>query len=218
MIGQIGTFTDTFSPISELIDEQKEEKLTLDGIQLGLGIVAGFTFSSWFQKLKFFQDNPNYLGIVGDTTASVIGTAFGFVKDAMDSESSLPIQNNISSHVVETVNSWIHGTAGMASGIFNDPDTLYSMISDGKTFIVDAEEGPVELTDLAEKAIFANTIPMAWTLGATGQMPFIATSQDVPTGDGSGCEAPDPTDGIGSECDDCRSPYKPHSLFLSKPG
>ena len=89
VIGDIGSFTDTFSPITDLIEEQKEQKLTFDALQLGMGILAGFTFSSWFQKSTFFRNNPNYLGVTGDTTQVVIGTAFAFVKDAMDAQSSL---------------------------------------------------------------------------------------------------------------------------------
>lgn len=89
-----GSFTDTFSPISDLISEQREQKLTFDAIQMGLGILAGFTFSSWFQKLSYFKRNPHNLGVTGDTTQVVIGTSFAFVKDAMEAQSSLPIQNN----------------------------------------------------------------------------------------------------------------------------
>ena len=83
-----GSFTDTFSPISDLISEQREQKLTFDAIQMGLGILAGFTFSSWFQKLSYFKRNPHNLGVTGDTTQVVIGTSFAFVKDAMEAQSS----------------------------------------------------------------------------------------------------------------------------------
>lgn len=85
----IGSFTDTFSPVMKLVNEQKQQKLTFDALQLSMGIFAGFTFSSWFQKSEFFKNNPNYLGIIGDATQVTIGTAFAFVKDAMDAQSSL---------------------------------------------------------------------------------------------------------------------------------
>lgn len=89
VIGDVGSFTDTFSPIMDLVNEEKERKLTFDAIQLSMGILAGFTFSSWFQKLPFFKANPNYLGVTGDVTQVTIGTSFAFVKDAMDAQSSL---------------------------------------------------------------------------------------------------------------------------------
>ena len=103
----------------------------------------------------------------------------------------MPIQGNISDHVGQVVKTWVNNTSGMVSNLFTDADALYEIIKDGKTFEPQLTQGPVELTILAEKAslparsldaftdlchlqaIFANTIPMAWTLGAEFQMPVI---------------------------------------------
>ena len=95
----------------------------------------------------------------------------------------------------------------MTEGLFNDPDNLYDAIEFGKTFTPQRPDGVVALSDLVKKAIFANTLPMAWTLGADGQMPFIATSEGMGTGDGSGCQAADPRDSVGLEDDEDIQPY-----------
>lgn len=91
---QITTFTDTFSPINAILDAQRDTKLALDGIQLGLGILAAFTLSSWFQNLNFFKNNPNFLGV----TVSVNPTETG----KSDLRRLMVIQGDISYQFIGT--------------------------------------------------------------------------------------------------------------------
>lgn len=54
-----GTFTKTFSPISEDIDEQQKTKLMLDGIQTGLVLAAAPFFHSALSRMSWIKANPN---------------------------------------------------------------------------------------------------------------------------------------------------------------
>lgn len=130
---------------------------------------------------------------------------------------SRPIQNNISSHVTETVSTWTTNLQTMAEGIFNNVDNLYGAIQYGKTFQAQKPTGEVALTDLAKKILFANTLPMAWTLGSDAQVPFIATSEGM-AGEGDGCDAVDPRKSLGLDGDYDIQPYfeKDEDDFLPK--
>lgn len=117
-----------------------------------------------------------------------------------------PIQNNISSHIVETVSSWTHNLQTMAEGIFNDVDNLYAAIEYGQFFVAQKPTGELAMADLAKKTLFAHTMPLAWTLGADSQVPFIATSEGM-AGEGEGCDTVDPRKSLGLDDDEDIQPY-----------
>ena len=71
--------------------------------QAALAIFFAFTFDAWFQKLKFFKDNKNFLGVTGSVTNGVLGPAIAIATTEIALGDSLPIQNSISNYVYNVV-------------------------------------------------------------------------------------------------------------------
>lgn len=93
-----------------------------------------------------------------------------FAKDAMDSLSTLPVQNAIPSYIANTTDMWLNGLQEAASSLFNDPEALYGLIDQGQLFGNDqAPESATEVLDTIKVTLFASTLRAVWMSGTTGE-------------------------------------------------
>lgn len=62
VIGRMGTFVETLSPINEDIESQKRQKIAFDVAQACMFGVLAPTFHSGFSRSSWVQRNPNIIG------------------------------------------------------------------------------------------------------------------------------------------------------------
>lgn len=60
VLGRVGTFVETLSPINEDIEDQKRLKLALDAAQAATFGLLAPTFHTGFSRSKWVQANPNW--------------------------------------------------------------------------------------------------------------------------------------------------------------
>jgi len=186
-----GTMVTTFSSIDEDIQEQKEYKLMLDGLQTALIGTMAPLFHSVFSKFSWVVRNQNWVAAGFDVSYGVLGTSMAFIKDAMDAESPLPIQNELSEYFSNTTALWLKSVQNANSKLFQDAEALYKVIDMGKMFRADVGKPPDETFNAAAKALVAASLPGVWNSGKTPIYPVIATSSGTEQ-KGQGCEGWDP--------------------------
>lgn len=130
-------------------------------------------------RLTFWKEIPNFVGGTTDIVYGGIGTGMAFAKDAMASLSTLPIQNQYSSVVSETVNAWLKGWEQGTASLFNNPDALFSMIDNGALFGEPLKKNSTDMTAIVKKTLYASIISGVWTSGTDGETSIRYASCDV---------------------------------------
>ena len=91
----------------------------------------------------------------------------------MEQLSTLPVQNNVSQYISNTVTLFRDTTQDLATGFYSDPDQLYGLIKNGQIFGAGLSETTNTVSEAVQKVLFANALPLTWTLGYKEAQPFI---------------------------------------------
>lgn len=71
---------------------------------------------------------------------NLAGTASAVIKDSLPQLSTSDAQNNLTAYLAKTAESWYTASSGLAENWYSDPDTLFSLIEDGKVFDMDEQD------------------------------------------------------------------------------
>ncbi|KAK3724055.1 hypothetical protein LTR37_001177 [Vermiconidia calcicola] len=110
----------------------------------------------------------------------------------MEQLSTLPVQNNVSQYISNTVTLFRDTTQDLATGFYSNPDQLYGLIKNGQIFGAGLSETTNTVSEAVQKVLFANALPLTWTLGYKEAQPFIVTGDGVNVENPSGCDGYDP--------------------------
>lgn len=171
--GQMGSFTTTFSPIMSVIKAEYAHQQGLAIAQMVIGIGLAPFFNSALQRLSFFQKNQNFLGISGDVTAAAIGGGFTYDYLGFQADSPFTVQDQLTEYATQLTTTWQNLTQDLAMGMFQQTDVLYDIIKNGQMFATDPPTTEFDVSQKLVEAMFANALPLAWTLGTTVAQPFI---------------------------------------------
>lgn len=111
--------------------------------------------------------NPNEAAIGFDVSYGALGTSMAFAKDAVESKSTLPVQNSISSYLGNATDIWLHALEDSASSVFNEPESLFQLVDRGMLFgNGQADESATDVLDAMKTALYASLVRALWTSGS----------------------------------------------------